>query len=207
MEPSPCSCRNRKWNFTRPVANVGTDFPSKWPIFWLYIGRREAQWKCCLMSLQSRDTNRIIHYWAQFNIVSIVREVTSYLFNRRKRNEKCWRNNHRHGFYSCWEHLMLPVIVRCLVRHISINQFDDDDDQDDDDVENACITKVYKLTEISLYSFCEVLKHKEHYCGLTIHSTTRLNPLNMVTLRQLFVHLNGRNRFWLRRKLRATKPL
>ena len=102
---------------------------------------------------------------------------------------------------------MLPVIVRCLVRHISINQFDDDDDQDDDDVENACVTKVYKLTEISLYSFCEVLKYKEHYCGLTIHSTTRLNPLNMVTLRQLFVHLNGRNRFWLRRKLRATKPL
>ena len=42
---------------------------------------------------------------------------------------------------------MLPVIVPCLLRHISVNLFDDDDDNDDDedDDENAWVTTANKF--------------------------------------------------------------
>ena len=49
---------------------------------------------------------------------------------------------------------MLPVIVTCLLRHITVNLFDNDDYDD----ENVWVTSFKdKLIEISLYSFCEVL--------------------------------------------------
>ena len=50
---------------------------------------------------------------------------------------------------------MLPVIVPCLLKHISVNLFDNDDHDD----ENVWVTSLKdKLIKISLYSFCEVLK-------------------------------------------------
>ena len=40
--------------------------------------------------------------------------------------------------------IMLPVIVPCLLRHISVNLFDDDhdDDHNDDDDENVWVTSL-----------------------------------------------------------------